>query len=298
MLGRGALVLAVFFIGIFVSVIYYQISEKKLTESPKKFLAQIYNLNKQKDVLFPAVEIKAKAGVVYDLTTEKILYSKNSQQALPLASITKLMTALIVKKTLNQTDLVTFIDENNKQEAWRPKELSDYTLVGSSNIGARALAMASANKINRNFVELMNQEKEKLGLSTLRFQNETGLDQTGTMAGGYGSALDVAKLHGYIVKNYPELTEATNQTAIGRNDTQENRYVAINTNYAIDQLPGLISSKTGTTPLAGANLSIIFDVGLNHPVAIVILGSTEEERFNDTQKLAGATVAYFAEGGK
>lgn len=296
-LGRGALILAVFFFSILISVIVNEISKKDLKTSANQFLPTIQNINKKKEKTFPSVNITAKSAVVYDLTTEKVLYGKNSQEALPLASITKLMTVLVAKKTLNQEDLVTFIDDNNNPETWRPRELSDYTLVGSSNLGARALAMASANKVNRDFVQMMNEEKDRLGLTSLQFKNATGLDQNYSVAGGYGTAVDVAKLHGYIIKNYPELLEITNRPVVGRTDAQKNNYIAINTNYAIDQFPGLISSKTGTTPLAGANLSIVFDAGLAHPIAIVILGSTEEERFNDAKKLAEATLVYLAEGG-
>ena len=296
-LGRVALILAVFFLSILISVIFNELNRKDLQTSASEFFPTIKKFSQKKAKPFPAVAVAAKGAVVYDLTTGKILYDKNSQIVLPLASITKLMTVLVAKKTLNQSDLVTFLDDNNTQETWRPKELTDYTLVGSSNLGARALAMTSASKVNRDFVQMMNDEKDRLGLSSIQFKNATGLDQNYSVAGAYGTAVDVAKLHGYIVKNYPELLEATDRTVVSRTDTQKNNYVAVNTNSAIDQFPGLISSKTGTTPLAGANLSIVFDAGLGHPVAIVILGSTEEARFTDAKKLTDATVNYFAEGG-
>jgi D-alanyl-D-alanine carboxypeptidase len=53
-------------------------------------------------------------------------------------------------------------------------------------------------------------------------------------------------------------------------------------------------SKTGYTDLAGGNLAVVFDAGIGHPVAVVVLGSTKEERFTDVQRLVRATSAQFA----
>jgi D-alanyl-D-alanine carboxypeptidase len=59
-------------------------------------------------------------------------------------------------------------------------------------------------------------------------------------------------------------------------------------------MPGLLLSKTGYTDLAGGNLVIVFDVGIGHPVAIVVLGSTRDARFTDVEKLMHATLSHFA----
>ena len=59
-------------------------------------------------------------------------------------------------------------------------------------------------------------------------------------------------------------------------------------------MPGLLRSKTGFTDLAGGNLAVIFDAGMNHPVAIVVLGSTQSGRFTDVKTLMAATLAHFA----
>jgi D-alanyl-D-alanine carboxypeptidase len=56
----------------------------------------------------------------------------------------------------------------------------------------------------------------------------------------------------------------------------------------------MLLSKTGFTDLAGGNLAIVFDAGVNHPVAVVVLGSTEDSRFTDVSELVGATLAHFA----
>ena len=67
-----------------------------------------------------------------------------------------------------------------------------------------------------------------------------------------------------------------------------------NTNQTIDAIPSPLLSKTGFTDLAGGNLVVVFDAGINHPVAVVVLGSTKDERFSDVQALVQETLRYFA----
>jgi D-alanyl-D-alanine carboxypeptidase len=75
----------------------------------------------------------------------------------------------------------------------------------------------------------------------------------------------------------------------------EKRYSAENTNVVIDKIPNLIASKTGYTDLAGGNLVIAFDAGLNHPIIISVLGSTEKGRFSDVLQLVQATLKQLPE---
>jgi D-alanyl-D-alanine carboxypeptidase len=67
-----------------------------------------------------------------------------------------------------------------------------------------------------------------------------------------------------------------------------------NTNQGVVQVPGALLSKTGFTDLAGGNLVVVFDAGMAHPVAVVVLGSTVEGRFTDVKRLMDATLAHFA----
>ena len=70
----------------------------------------------------------------------------------------------------------------------------------------------------------------------------------------------------------------------------QNIYPAQNTNYFVDQVPNIIASKTGFTDLAGGNLVIAYDAGLNRPIIISVLGSSEEGRFKDALKLLEASM--------
>lgn len=256
---------------------------------------------------FAGVHLTAKAAYVYDISTGQTLYAKNADKSLPLASITKIMTGLVTLEQIPEhASLVLrpeFLAEEGDSgllvdERWDAKKLLDYTLVSSSNDGAAALASAaqsffsarqSGGTIAKTFVDLMNDKAASLGLRSMHFNNPTGLDISMSEAGGYSSAEDLAKLLAYALKSRPELFEATKsiRTTISSKDAA---HFAQNTNVAAPQIPGLIASKTGYTDLAGGNLAVIIDAGIQHPIAIVVLGSTYDERFSDTTKLVTATL--------
>jgi D-alanyl-D-alanine carboxypeptidase len=66
-----------------------------------------------------------------------------------------------------------------------------------------------------------------------------------------------------------------------------------NTDLDVTHIPDPLLSKTGYTDLAGGNLVVVYDAGINHPIAVVVLGSTENGRFTDVQQLVNATLAHF-----
>jgi D-alanyl-D-alanine carboxypeptidase len=67
-----------------------------------------------------------------------------------------------------------------------------------------------------------------------------------------------------------------------------------NTDPIVKTVPHLLLSKTGFTDLAGGNLALVFDAGIQHPIAVVVLGSTKSARFTDGAALVAATLAHFA----
>ncbi len=251
---------------------------------------------------FSQISIDAKAAYVWDIQNQKVLFSKNSNIPMPLASITKVMTSLVALENASDTTEVTFKADYLKPEGdsgfligevWKLKQLIDFTLVSSSNDGAQAMASATEalQPDKGTFVSLMNTEAHALNLNSMSFKNPTGLDENLADAGAYGSAEDLAKLYEYILKNHPEIFEATNKPRITvSSDTTA--HTATNTNIVANQIPGLIGSKTGFTDIAGGNLAVLVDAGIQHPVAIVVLGSTSENRFSDVQNLTDATYKY------
>ncbi len=255
--------------------------------------------------------LETKAAYVVDTITGEVLYALNATTSLPLASVTKLMTALTASEqvppstvaTIRSSDIVQEGDSGlYANERWSLKDLVNFTLFVSSNDGASALASASmafststtdVETQKAEFIGLMNQNAQRIGLSDSTFINESGLDVSSSTAGGYGSAKDVAALLAYILRNHPEIAEATSYERASFTSIDDFRHPAKNTNEAINAIPGIIGSKTGLTDLAGGNLVVGIDIGFNHPVVIAVLGSTEDGRFSDVEALASSTLAYF-----
>lgn len=262
---------------------------------------------------FDDIELVAHAAYVYDLLTGEVIFAQNEELQMPLASVTKIMTALVAHELVPEYNTVTISPEAIAQEGdsgfyinekWRLKDLIDYTLISSSNDGARALAsVASAfstttlgetiEEKSMQFVDRMNMRAEEIGLVQTYFKNESGLDVADGVPGAYGSARDMAHLLGYILDTYPDLLDATKYEALSVESLHELSHSVMNTNIAATRIPGLIGSKTGYTDVAGGNLVIAFDAGIGHPVAVSVLGSTIDERFSDVEKLVAATLDYF-----
>jgi D-alanyl-D-alanine carboxypeptidase (penicillin-binding protein 5/6) len=259
---------------------------------------------------FASLALEARAAYVYDVAEQRVIFAYNEQMQLPLASLSKLMTALVSSEVISDTEIVTIptraLGEEGDSglyahERWYAKDLRDFTLLISSNDGASALALAAVEHIKETdpdpvsakhvFVNRMNEQARALGLSQTYFINETGLDSSEYISGAYGSAQDVATLLSYIIVNEPRIIEATRLEQTEFSSLNNFRHIATNTNQSLGKIPGLIGSKTGYTELAGGNLAIAFDAGIQHPVVIVVLGSTPDGRFADVEKLVDATLA-------
>lgn len=254
---------------------------------------------------FQEVVLEAKSAVVWDVINNRELFSKNSDMPLPLASLTKVMTAVTTDGKLNDDQGVKITKEDLSPEGdsklvvgdtWRARDLRDFTLLTSSNDGAFALAAVAEAQVvgtaadpQAEFIKEMNETAAKIGLSNSKFFNEHGLDREADRGGAYGSAKDMAILFEYTLKNYPEILEATRYKNL-EFASAEKIYSAENTNTIIDKIPNVIASKTGFTDLAGGNLVVAFDAGLGRPIVISVLGSTEEGRFSDVLQLVNATL--------
>lgn len=251
------------------------------------------------------IEIEAKAGFVYDVANKRVLYQKSAEQTLPIASITKLMTTLLAHEifkdeaSISIPQTATLIDSASglkDGEILTGKALMQYALIASSNDAAYSLASAGAELISTDaseavFIEAMNLRAKELGLNTLTFNNATGLDVDQSKAGAYGSAKDVTLLMEYIYQNYPELLSITAEDNTKIYNSDGDYHEAKNTNQILTQIPQLQGSKTGYTSLAGGNLTIVFDAGLNRPIIITVLGSSFSGRFTDMLNLIEATQA-------
>src|SRR3989344_5574907 len=259
---------------------------------------------------FPPVMIEAKAAYVYDVRTQTVLFAKNENTRLSLASLTKIMSALVAGDLSPRYGTITVNEEAlraegdsgfYKDERWTLEDILDFSLLTSSNDGMRAVALsfgalsranATSEEIINDFIGEMNNKARELGLKNTYFWNETGLDESDVKGGAYGTARDMSALFEYILKHHPELFLATKETVTTFRSLDNRLHIARNTNNAIAEITGLVASKTGFTNTAGGNLIFVFDPELGRPIIISILGSTGEGRFEDARMLTNAVMDY------
>jgi len=237
---------------------------------------------------FTDLSLEAGAAYVVDLSTGAVLYEKNANAQLPLASLTKLMTALIATDLIASDTPVVFDGQR-----WNRDVLINLTLVASSNEGADALARAAEEASGKKFLDEMNARSRALTMMETFYVNPTGLDLTGTQGGSYGSAHDMARLMASIVNSRPELLQATRLPFYSARSFGGTFVTVRNTNQNVSRISGIIGSKTGFTDLANGNLVIAFDRGLAQPVVVAVLGSSQEGRFRDVETLVDRTFAYY-----
>lgn len=262
---------------------------------------------------FRNLTVSAKAVYVFDASENRELYALNADAQLPLASLTKVMGAITALSSIPDSTLITIRREYLEPEGddglfvgerFRLDELLTLTLTASSNDGIRAAA-AAVGGIERgsvetqpaveHFVRLMNKKAADLKLHQSYFINDTGLDVVQGVAGGFGSARDVARLVGHALSAYPPLFEGTRYRTIPVTSADHIVHEVKNTNEIVDEIPVLLGSKTGYTDVAGGNLVIAFDAGVGKPIIISLLGSTLPDRFTDALTLLGATFRFLEE---
>jgi D-alanyl-D-alanine carboxypeptidase len=288
---------------IFLFVFFLEVGNKKEILAPAPKPLKVFDYSSISD-------ITAKSYCVYDILAGRIIFSKDEHERLPLASITKLMTALVAKENLPSDTIVKINLDAIKEEGdsgllvgekWNLKNLTAFSLMTSSNDGVKAIAdvLTAYNLENstssENTISLMNKKAGEISLKDTTFMNETGLDINSGLSGAYSSAYDVTQLLAYIIKNKPDLIF---DTALARKvyiSDDQIKHNAVNTDTSINKIPDILASKTGFTDLAGGNLAVVFDAGFMHPVAVVALGSTEDGRFTDVETLVKLSLQKLSE---
>jgi D-alanyl-D-alanine carboxypeptidase len=258
---------------------------------------------------FASVHLEAQSAYVYDISHQRVLYTLNPDTERPLASLTKVAMALAVSEVL-QPDTILTIPGGMSQilvpdTTWSVHDILDFTLVASSNQGADVLSDAANDALHRNYPESpavgatvwrMNAIAKELGLTSMYFINDNGLDVSTTHAGAYGSARDVGTLLAYAASTTPATFAATAHSIMTFRNSSGQTATAINTDTALGAIPGIIMGKTGFTDLAGGNLGVVFDAGIGRPIVVVVLGSTQQGRFDDMRQLVLAATDAIAHG--
>lgn len=236
-------------------------------------------------------DIPAKSGVLMDATTGKILYQKNADEQMPPASITKIMTMLLVMEslengTLKLDDMVTtsdFASSMGGTQIWlAPNEqMSVHDMLKSCAVAsANDAAMALGEHIGgsmEGFVSMMNDKAKQLGMVNTTFKNPTGLDDDGHLT----TAMDIALMSKALL-SYPKITE---YTSIWIDSVRDGANELVNTNKLVKFYKGCTGLKTGTTDGAGSCLSATASRDGLNLIAVVMGCTTSADRFSSTRQL-------------
>ena len=236
------------------------------------------------------IPIQAKAFSIYDQTLNKKIYGKNDKEEMPIASLVKIMTVITALNNHQVDDIVSISPEAIKQEGdygffvnekFTIGDLAKFTLIGSANDGAYTLITEDGD----DFLEKMNNKARKIGMENTLFFNFTGLDIDEGFAGAYASAEDVNIMAMYALKAYEDVFRASIMPEIKIKSESGKEHSIKNTDTILEKIPNILFSKTGFTPLAGGNLTVIYKDKYEHTIAVTVLGSTQEERFSDVEKI-------------
>lgn len=227
--------------------------------------------------------------------TKEILIEKNKNTILPIASISKLVTALVAVEQYHTDEVVTVSEDSVKGKVLSTvyhvadrfyfSDLLQALLVGSHNEVANLLA----EKVGEaSFVSAMNQKASKIGLTKTSFVNVTGLDTaTSSVRINSSTSSNVVELVQYMEMNQPDILSITGQRGFDLFDVNKKLIARImNTNILIgrDDLPFVvIGGKTGETPRAKQSLVVVAQTPCGEKIFSVVLGS--KDRFGDMQKI-------------
>lgn len=224
--------------------------------------------------------ISAKAALTYDLSTDKLLYVKNQNQRLPMASLTKIMTAIIAlenkkaddKYLVSKVDLVGEDSMGLEQgEVLTQKDLLYGLILHSGNDAAETFA-SNYPQGRTAFINAMNQKVKALGLDNTHFTNPTGLEGVGNQ---YTTANDLLVITRYALVNFPFFAQVASSVNYDIPATNTHKaYVLGNETNLLTSYPGVKGVKTGFTPDAGLCLVTYLDYQGHHIIG-VLLGSDD-----------------------
>lgn len=241
------------------------------------------------------LEISSKSAILMDVSTGQILYEKNAHDKLPPASVTKVMTMLLICEALDsgkiKLDDKVQISENaasmgGSQIFLEPGETQDINTllkgiaVASANDGCVAMAEHIAGSVE-GFVDMMNKKAQELGMKDTHFANTNGLP----VENHYTSAHDIALMSRELLKHdviHKYLTTWMDKVVVGK---KQSTIGLANTNKLIKHYNGATGVKTGFTQQAKYCLSAAAKRGETHLVAATLGAETSPIRFKDATAL-------------
>ena len=246
-------------------------------------------------------------AILIEQNSGKVLYDYNMHEKLRPASVTKVMTILLIMEALDSgrislTDKVPCSEKASSMggsQIWldTTEELTvDEMIKAICVVSANDCTVAMAEYLEGSeeaFVEKMNKRAKELGMNDTTFKNCHGIDEDGHVT----SAYDIAIMSRELLKNHPQIT---NYTTIYMDSLRGGKSELVNTNKLVRNYEGCTGLKTGSTSLALFNLSASATRNGLSLIAVVMRGETSSKRFEEARKLLdyGFTNYEYKELGK
>jgi serine-type D-Ala-D-Ala carboxypeptidase (penicillin-binding protein 5/6) len=241
------------------------------------------------------INLASKSAVLMDVGSGQILFEKNSHEKLPPASVTKVMTLLLISEALDSgkiklTDKVQISERASEmggsQIFLEPGEIQtvENLIKGIAVASGNDACVAMAEYIGgseENFVKMMNNKAKELGMKNTNFVNTNGLP----VENHYTTANDIALMSKELLKHdsmHKYLTTWMDEVVVGK---KQAKIGLANTNKLIRHYQGATGVKTGFTQEAKYCLSAAAKRGDTHLVAATLGAETSKERFNDASSL-------------
>lgn len=244
--------------------------------------------------------VSAPAAVLMEASTGKILFEKNPHEKRPCASITKVMTLILVFEAIDSgklklSDQITASEHAasmggsdiwlEEGESMSADDMIKATVVASANDAAVALAEQISGS-DEAFVQQMNQKAKKLGMKDTVFKNCNGLDEDGHIT----SAYDVALMSRELIRH----KKVFDYTSVWLDQLRGGKTQIVNTNKLLKSYKGITGLKTGTTDDAGCCISATAKRGDMSLIAVVLGADTGKQRFADAAALLNFGFAEYS----
>ena len=252
-----------------------------------------------------ALQVAGKSGLLMDVATGTVIYESNAHEKLPPASVTKVMTLLLIMEAID-AGRIGWDDTVTASEAAAAKGGSQIFLkVGETMSVAdmvKSIAVSSANDCacamaeyiagsEAAFVEKMNARAAELGMEDTHFVNCTGLDDDDAAKAHVTSAYDIAIMSRELMKNHPDIKK---YTTIWMDTVRNGTFGLANTNNLVRFYPGATGLKTGFTSAAGYCLSATAERDGLELIAVVMGAESSQDRFNSCKQLLDYGFAGFS----
>ena len=251
------------------------------------------------------LDVPGKSALLMDMATGTVLYEKNAHEKLAPASVTKVMTMLLIMEAID-SGKIKWDDMVITSEAAAAKGGSQiYLKVGESMTVSdmvKSIAVSSANDCacamaehlvgsEAAFVAQMNQRAKELGMNDTNFVNCTGLDDDENAKAHLTSAHDIAVMSRELMKNHPDIQKFT---TIWMDTVRGGAFGLANTNKLVRFYPGATGLKTGFTSAAGYCLSATAQRDGLGLIAVVMGAESSQERFSACKAMLDYGFANYA----